>query len=200
MLPAGIHECYINDYECTEFTSLVRENTQSASLLKQMTVLFKMLDLRWEADYSKFTMTPVLNSEGQPTNNEVETSFGIQLKMLEWIPATAIACAESGHVRPTLAVGSSLFLPIQDVVNLLTDHVSYLNLEVTSKSVFTLYVGVRATVDVTFIRNQLITWCKRSDDSSIVRTPTTFRTSLFHIAHVYTYLSENLPPKQIQVC
>jgi len=199
MLPAGIKECSINDYECTEFTSLVRENTKSASLLQQMTVLFKMLDSHWDADYSMFQITHVLNSEDQPTNKEVETSFGIQLKMLEWIPATATASSEPGHVRLTLAVGSSLFLPIEDVVNLFTDHVSYLNVEVSNKSSFILYVGVRINVDLAFIQNQLITWCQRSADSSMVRTPTTFRTSLFHMAHVYTYLSENLPPRQMQV-
>jgi len=160
-----------------------------------------MLDSHWDADYSNFTNAHVLNALGQPVGKEVETSFGIQLKMLAWIPATATTSSEPCHVGPTtLVVGRNLFMPIQDILDLFTDHLSYLNAEVSDKSGLALYVvGVRRVVDVTDVRNQLFTWCRRSDDSSTVRMPTTFRTSLFHMSCVYNYLRENLTPKQMQV-
>lgn len=60
LLPAA-DEYIVNDYQCEEFAALVKMNTELelSSIIKQMILLFQLLDRDWEQQFKKFTITKV---------------------------------------------------------------------------------------------------------------------------------------------
>lgn len=181
-------EYHILDCECEEFEALVLRNGHPNSLMDQMSHLFELIDSTWDSVYKRHSMTQVTNSQNQPVK-EVETSFSILLKSLEWIPSKL-----EGKLH--LAKGCDLFVDSQDTQRLMAGHVSYIVPSVIKTSSFARYLGIQSKVDVDFVVNQLLMWSARS--SAEPRKPATFVTSIAHMKYIYEYLIDYLPPKRVQ--
>lgn len=181
-------EYHILDSECEEFEALVLRNGHQNSLMDQMCHLFELLDSTWDSIYKRHSMTQVTNSQNQPVK-EVETSFSILLKSMEWIPSKL-----EGTLH--LAKGCDLFVDSQDTQRLMAGHVSYIVPSVIKTSSFARYLGIQSKVDVDFVVNQLLMWSARSSAES--QKPATFVTSIAHMKYIYEYLIDNLPPKRVQ--
>lgn len=192
--------CIIDDYSCDEIRDLLRSNTAPNSYLTQMTSLCEILDQVWDTQFAKFTKTKLVRKDNQQ-EREVDSSFSIWLKKIDWLPAIEVtASVEKNNIakyqeKVTTRVPSTLYYPLTDIVKLLHYTVTYADVEFNiSKSTFAKFLGLKFEVIIEDLLNSLKGWGQRSDPN----VPLFFVTSHDHIQKIYKHLSDNLPRKQIQ--
>jgi len=134
----------------------------------------------------------VLNASGHDLR-EVETSFGMMLKSLAWLPAMASESGCDQYAR-RLEVGSKLFVKSQEALQLLAGHVSYLWPDPLQTSSLASFLGIQRSISVEFTAELLKSWCDRRGNESV---PATFRTSLQHMRTVYNFLDEHMTKHQL---
>jgi len=133
----------------------------------------------------------VLGASGQEIR-EVETSFGMMLKNLAWLPAMT---SEGGdQYARRLEVGCKLFVKSSDALQLLAGHVSYLLPDPLPSSTLATFLGIQRSISVDFTAELLKSWCDRRDNASV---PAVFRTSLKHIKAVYNFLDQHMTKRQL---
>ena len=133
----------------------------------------------------------MLNASGHEIR-EVETSFGMMLKKLAWLPASV---SEDGvHYMKRLEVGCKLFVKSRDAVHLLAGHVPYLLPDPLPTSTLATFLGIQRTISVDFTAELLKSWCDRCGNVSV---PATFRTSLQHMRAVYNFLDQHMTKHQL---
>jgi len=133
----------------------------------------------------------VLNASGHEIR-EVETSFGMMLKDLAWLPA--VVSEGSNQYDKRLETGSSLFVKSREALQLLAGHVPYLLPDPLPTSTFATFLGIQRTISVDFTAELLKSWCDRRGNASV---PATFRTSLQHIRAVYNFLDQHMTKYQL---
>ena len=186
----------VADFQCDEFIALASQ-PPSADFRRQMVLLLAQLERLWSASFSRYVTTRMTDADGV-TLGEVDSSFAIALKSLAWLPA--MEPDGSGKLRPTTLRGATLFTRHVGSERLLGHQVAYLDAPSTSASALTQLVGVRSTVSVDVVCEQLKLWCvppatDTADGDEELREMTT---SLTHMRAVYRFLQQNLPPKQLQ--
>lgn len=134
----------------------------------------------------------MLNASGHELR-EVETSFGMMLKSLAWLPAMASESGCDQYAR-RLEVGSKLFVKSRDALQLLAGHVSYLWPDPLPTSSLASFLGIQRSISVEFTAELLKSWCDRRGNESV---PATFRTSLQHMRTVYNFLDEHMTKHQL---
>ena len=137
-------------------------------------------------------MLQVLNASGHELR-EVDTSFGMMLKNVAWLPAMVSHAGYQYSRR--LDVGSKLFVKSRDALRLLAGHVPYLLPDPLPTSTLATFLGIQRTINVDFTAKLLKSWCDRAGSPS---APTTFRTSLQHIKAVYSFLDQHMTKHQLQ--
>ena len=189
-----LDEYQINDYECSEFFSLVNWNRKPNLITMQMKNLFELIDHRWDNEYVKYHMTQITDASGNPLK-VVETSFGLDVKSLPWILSCSTETAlDSGSYH--LCVSKDLFIPSEQIISLLANHVQYVMPSTSQNSSFTRYLGIQDSLNVELICKHLIQWCARAD--SAPSSPTLFNTSLCHMSSIYRYLFDEMPRSKLQ--
>ena len=122
------------------------------------------------------------------------------IRELGWLPSVQVVRSVDPLGR-TIATnklsehkGSTLFL--QTVMNerLLDRHVPYLHTFKQPRNALCEFLGVRMTLTPHLLVELLVTWSVRK----ALSTPCELLTSLAHIKAVYTFLHEQLPPKDMQ--
>jgi len=135
----------------------------------------------------------MLNASGRQVQ-EVETSFGMMLKKLEWLPAV-ISKGGDQYARQ-LEVGSKLFVKSRDARRLLAGHVMYLLPDPLPTSTLATFLGIQRDISIDFIAKLLKSWCDRDGSSSA--PPATFKTSLQHMKAVYYFLDQQMAKCQLE--
>ncbi len=190
------------DFSCAEFVALVKENRLEPIHLKQMKVLFGLLDKYWEGQYKQYAHGQLQDMHGT-TLREVVSSFGTFMKTLAWLPAKDILMTSdtNGQVvlqeEEKLLEAEKLYLRAAIIQNLLGNTVAYLDAEPSNQSSFLQFIGVHTTITIEVVMDCLTKWCRRDDEAEHPE-PAEFHTTLGHIKFLYNYLQENLPPKQLQ--
>jgi len=134
----------------------------------------------------------VLDASGHELR-EVETSFGMMLRQLAWLPA--MVSSGTDQYGRQLEVGSKLFVKSQVALQLLGGHVSYLLPDPLPTSTFAAFLGIQRTITVDFTAKLLKSWCDRGKNALV---PATFRTSLQHMRSVYNFLDQHMTKHQLK--
>ena len=135
----------------------------------------------------------MLNASGQAVR-EVETSFGMMLRKLAWLPAVTSEGSDQHGRR--LEVGSKLFVKSPEAVRLLAGHVSYLLPDPMPTSTLATFLGIQRSISIDFTAEMLKSWCSRGENTSAA--PVAFRTSLQHMRSVYHFLDQHMTKHQLE--
>ena len=161
--------------------------------------LYTILETDWDRIYSQYTNKYICDKDGRKLK-EIETSFGIDLKTLAWIPAinTSVELQDTGVISWVEKVEymqpSCLYIPFPQVVRLLDYTVMYMDMEVNENSDFGKFLGLNSGVSQEDIKKFLTGWGERKKDDE----PAIFCAKLQHIKAVYEYIQQNMPQKDIQ--
>jgi len=158
------------------------------------TLLFLRCALRTnkETSVNSLHLLQMLDAVGHEVR-EVDTSFGMMLKNVAWLPAMV---SDGGNqFSRRLEVGSKLFVKSPEALRLLAGHVSYLLPVPLPTSTLATFLGIQRSISVEFTADLLRSWCDRRVH---VSTPMTFRTSLQHMKAVYHFLDQNMTKHQLE--
>lgn len=127
---------------------------------------------------------------------EVETTFGMMLKQLEWVPSVQVEDGAFMQLqgKRSVKVGCNLFLQSNMMERLLGNHVAYLDPLQPPRSQLAQFLQVQSTLTTDIVLELLVRWGTRT----AINMPQVFKTSLSHMKAVYMFLHDRLPPKQLQ--
>ena len=158
-----------------------------------------MLDSYWDSYYAKYSVTQLLGSSGQYIR-DVETTFGMLLKQLPWVPALEVQYHKNApgfcvtQRRATQLCGEEVFTQMPIIEKLLTHHVPYLHATPNPRSSFCEFLGVHTQVTVDLLQGLLVKWGLRQ----VAEEPAELKTSVLHVKAMYNYFYDHLSPKQLQ--
>ncbi|CAG5134711.1 unnamed protein product, partial [Candidula unifasciata] len=193
----------VTDFQCEEFHKLVTANQKLDQQYQQMVALYELLDLEWDGKYKCFTHTRLKSGSGHVLKEDIKSSFAIYLETLSWVPAQwkSVTIHEdsktaSASVNQDLRMPGELYVQDRLIENLLAHTVKYLSVNPQKNSSFTQYLQIKSSVNVSTLKEALISWCRR--DEALPDTPKVFSTTLKHLYEMYVYLSDNLSQKEAQ--
>ncbi|XP_050398302.1 uncharacterized protein LOC126816138 isoform X1 [Patella vulgata] len=197
-LPSSLNGYIISDFICDEFQALVTKNRNPETFNHQMKILFAKLDQEWDSIYSKFKTTSIRSADGQILRT-VDSSFGLYLKSLKWVPAVDFNTDETDqrikvNVKEVNMKASDLYVRDPGIEKILAHTVNYIQCNVLAASSFSKFLEIKKTLEVSMLKDLLIKWGKRSEEDK----PVTFVGSLKQIQAIYLYLRDNLKSKESQ--
>lgn len=202
MWPTTEDSYIIPDFVCEEFQQLVSHNTEEATQLQQMKVLFSLLDGAWDSQYSRYSNTQLRSGDGKTVLKEnIPSSFAIALQTLHWVPGIVMTVVKFGEAvqldeKESLLPPLKLYIPDPQIKRLLSHTVNYMALRPANNSSFTRFLNVKSTVEKETVLKAVESWGKREENA--LKVPAVFCSTLLHLKHVYAYLFDNLPPKDAQ--
>lgn len=203
MWPASEETYTIADFVCEEFVQLVNHNSMPKTQHSQLKVLFELLDSTWDTQYSRYANTQLRSgsSGGSVLKETIPSSFALALQALPWVLGVESTVERAADVvgvteKESLLRPSTLYVPDPSIKRLLAHTVCYLAVPVSNTSTFSHFLHIKNSVEVSLVRDALIEWGMR--DPSEPKEPAVFCSSQLHLRQVYTYLYENLTPKDAQ--
>ncbi|XP_055892730.1 uncharacterized protein LOC106068793 isoform X2 [Biomphalaria glabrata] len=193
----------ITDLQCEEFHKLVTANVKPDELIPQMAKLYEYIDIHWNLKYKLCLDTQLKSGSGQVLKDIIPSSFAVHLQTLSWIPSvsSSLQYNEDNHtvdlkVKESLDLPAELYLQDQAIQRLLHHTVKYLNVAPQKNSSFIVFLKIKVNISPETLKQALIKWGERPEDSP--DKPAVFCTAIWHMSELYTYLSEEMRPKECQ--